>query len=266
MKRNKKRGAALITGASGGIGLELARLAARGGRDVILVARNENTLRVLASELEATYGINARVLAADLTDAASPSRIFAELKREKIAVDFLVNNAGFGVFGEFAQSDESEQLAMISLNVTALTHLTRLFLPPMLARGRGRILNIASTAAFLPGPLMAVYYASKAYVLSFSLALSQETRGSGVRVTALCPGPVKTNFQQRASLVDSKLMDAAMMSASDVARDAYRAMLRGQSLAISGNSNRALVALSGVLPRETAARLIFHLQQRKLPK
>lgn len=261
---NKKyRGAALVTGASSGIGLELARLLARGGRDLVLVARDENALRVLADELEAKYQIHARVLAADLTDAASPPRIFEELQREKVFVEILINNAGFGAFGEFANSDADEQLAMIDLNVAALTHLTRLFLPPMIARKRGKILNVASTAAFLPGPLMAVYYASKAYVLSFSLALAEEVRESGVRVTALCPGPVKTNFQKRASLLDSKLVDATMRSAQDVARDGYRAMLRGQSLAVVGNANRALVALTGVLPRQTAARLAFYLQQRK---
>ena len=179
---------ALITGASSGIGLDLARLFAKDGHDVVLVARSEGKLREIAAELERDFGMTAHVIVADLAKPDAPQTLVAQLP---VDVDVLVNNAGFGVLGPFVETDLAKELEMIQVNVVALTHLTKLLLPPMVARRRGRVLNVASTAAFQPGPLMAVYYATKAYVLSFSEAIADELRDSGVTVTALCPGPTE---------------------------------------------------------------------------
>src|SRR6202790_2259799 len=191
---------ALITGASGGIGYELAKLFARDHYNLVLVARSAERLRRVAEELQGRSGVAVKTVALDLAEASAPRSLFDQLQREGVAVDVLVNNAGFGSIGEFASIAEEEILGQISLNITAVTHLTRLFLPAMLARRHGKIMNVASTAAFQPGPLMAVYYATKAYVLSFSEALANETGGSGVTVTAVCPGPTATAFQKRAGM------------------------------------------------------------------
>ena len=206
---------ALVTGASSGIGLELATLLAKNRHGVVLVARGKDRLDGIARGLTEEFGVAATVLPADLADPAAPLDVFLTLAERKVAIDVLVNDAGFGVYGFFADTPLEKELAMIQVNVTALTHLTKLFLPGMLERRRGRILNVASTAAFQPGPLMAVYYATKAYVLSFSEALGNETAGSGVTVTALCPGPTLTHFQRRADfkrprpLPGALVMDAA---------------------------------------------------------
>lgn len=194
------KGTALITGASSGIGYELARLFARKGHGLVLVARNQETLRELAEKLEREHGIRAIVVSKDLSLPSTPEEIFRELAEKSISVDILVNNAGFGTRGMFSNADTDSQLKMIQVNTTALTHLTRLFLERMSRPRKGRILNVASTAAFQPGPLMAVYYATKAYVLSFSEALASELHGSGVTVTALCPGPTRTEFERRAGM------------------------------------------------------------------
>ena len=180
---------ALITGASSGLGREFARLFAAAGYDIVLVARRRQELDALAAELPPRHGIRARVLVEDLADPMAPSRIFDHLKSEDVQISMLVNNAGFGEKGSFAMLGEKRQMDMLQVNIAALTHLTRLFLPGMLGRRQGRILNVASTAAFLPGPNMAVYFATKAFVLSFSEAIAEEVRGGGVTVTCLCPGP-----------------------------------------------------------------------------
>jgi short-subunit dehydrogenase len=192
---------ALITGASAGIGYELAKLFAHDRYNLVLVARNRDTLEQFATELQTQFGISARAVALDLTAQSAPQLLFDQLQRDGVLVDILVNNAGYGVYGEFAQMPEQEILGQIQLNITALTLLTKLFLAPMFERRSGKIMNLASTAAFQPGPLMAVYYASKAYVLSFSEALANELRGSGVTITCFCPGPTDTNFQKRAKIV-----------------------------------------------------------------
>src|SRR6201986_3308991 len=183
---------ALITGASGGIGLELARLFAADGHDLVLVARSAGKLSSLAEELAGRHNVGVRVIPADLAGAEAPGDIFDELRRDGVSVDALVNNAGVGSYGLFAETDLRTELDLLQINVVALTHLTKLFLPAMIARRRGYVMNVASTAAFQPGPLMAVYYASKAYVLSLSEALAAELKRTGVRVTALCPGPTNT--------------------------------------------------------------------------
>ncbi|HEX8292580.1 MAG TPA: SDR family oxidoreductase, partial [Pyrinomonadaceae bacterium] len=236
---------ALVTGASGGIGEELARLFAADGHGLVLVARSRDKLARLAEELHEKHGVGARVLAADLARAGAPQEIFDELRGAGVAVDALVNNAGFGSYGLFAETDLRSELDLLQVNVVALTHLTKLFLPGMLARGRGYVMNVASTAAFQPGPLMAVYYASKAYVLSFSEALANECGGTGVRVSALCPGPTETGFVAAAGMGDSKLFDRAVMDARTVAVEGYRGMLAGKTVVIPGRRNNLLARSIG---------------------
>ncbi|WP_019010320.1 SDR family NAD(P)-dependent oxidoreductase [Deinococcus aquatilis] len=258
---------ALITGASGGIGEAIARQLAARGAHLILVARSEGKMQALAQELSAKHGIQAQVIALDLTRPDAGEVLEREVSARQLTVDILVNNAGFGGFSEFWTQDAGEINRMVAVNIAALTDLTRRFLPAMVARGRGRVLNVASTAAFMSGPLMAVYYASKAYVLSFSEAVNEELRGTGVSVTALCPGPVETGFQDAASLGESKLMSAgvrmAMLSADEVARLGVNAMLRSQAVLVAGGLNRVQTLMPRLLPRAAMTRLLARIQARK---
>jgi len=254
---------ALVTGASGGIGEELARLFASDGHDLVLVARSGDKLARLAEELSGKHGVGARVLARDLARAGAPREIFEELARENVAVDALVNNAGVGSYGLFAETDLESELALLQINVVALTHLTKLFLPAMIARGRGYVLNVASTAAFQPGPLMAVYYASKGYVLSFSEALANETEGTGVTVSALCPGPTETGFVAAAGMGDSKLFDRGAMDARTVAVEGYRGMLKGKTLVIPGLRNNLLARSIGFFPRSLVTKVVRGIQEKR---
>lgn len=231
------RKTALITGASFGIGLELTRIFAREGHNLVLVARSGDRLRQLASELEKNHGARSLILATDLTEPGAAAYVLDQTSRANIVVDILVNNAGFGQYGLFVENDLEECLRQIQLNVTTLTHLTRLYLPDMIGRGSGRILNVASTAAFQPGPLMAVYFATKAYVLHFSEALSNEVEGTGVTVTCLCPGATATEFHKRANATEMKLLQLGSMDAGTVAEDGYRALMAGKPLVISGLRN-----------------------------
>src|ERR1039457_3372167 len=232
-----ERKTALITGASFGIGLELARIFAREGYNVVLVARSADKLRQLASELDKAHGTRSLILATDLTEAGASAYVLDQTTRASIQVDVLVNNAGFGQYGFFAENDLEECLRQIQLNVTTLTHLTRLYLPAMIERKVGYILNVASTAAFQPGPLMAVYYATKAYVLHFSEAIANELQGTGVTVTCLCPGPTATEFHKRANATGMKLLKMGAMDARTVAEDGYRALIAGKPVVISGVKN-----------------------------
>jgi len=252
---------ALITGASSGIGLELARLFAQGGFDLVLVARSAPKLEDLARELREKHGVAATVLAKDLANPAAPGEIFDELQRAGIAIDVLVNNAGFATYGSFSETDLQRELDLLQVNVVALTHLTKLFLPPMLERRSGRILNVASTAAFQPGPLMAVYYASKAYVLSFSEALFNELDGSGVTVTALCPGPTRSGFQERAAMTESKLVQGHIMDAATVAAEGYAAMLRGKRTVVPGRGNQLWGLAAKLLPTSVTLKLVRRAQE-----
>jgi short-subunit dehydrogenase len=247
---NAKSQTVLITGASGGIGYELAKLFARDRRNLVLVARNAERLSEVATELN-HFGITVKTVALDLAAPPAPTFLFDQLKRENIPVDILINNAGFGVFGKFGAMAEEEILGQIQLNITALTHLTRLFLGPMLARRRGRIMNVASTAAFQPGPLMAVYYATKAYVLSFSEALANELRGSGVTMTCFCPGATNTGFAKRAGNEKSRLFKKiGGMNAETVARDGYRGLMKGKTVVISGTQNWIVAESVRFAPRK----------------
>ncbi len=246
----------LITGASSGIGLELAKFFARDHWNLVLVARNESALKRLADELTRQYGIKAAVLPADLSDPAAPKFIYDSLQRQQIVIDALVNNAGFGTHGKFAEIDEETELRELQVNITAVTHLTKLFLPDMLKRNGGRILNVASTAAFFPGPFMAVYYGSKAYVLSFSEAIATETAGTGVTVTTLCPGSTKTKFQERAGVRPSPLnRTIGSMHAYPVALAGYKGMLKGKRLVIPGMMNKLTAISSRIIPRKLALSL-----------
>jgi short-subunit dehydrogenase len=256
--------AALVTGPSSGIGLELATLLARDRHDLVLVARSREKLEEIGRGLTEEYGVTATVLAHDLADPASPGIIAGEIAARGIAVDILVNNAGFGVYGFFAETPLTRELEMIQVNVTALTHLTKLFLPGMIARRQGRILNVASTAAFQPGPLMAVYYATKAFVLSLSEALANETRETGVTVTALCPGPTVTDFQKQAGLEDTTLFNNPfVMSAAEAARAGYEGMMRGRRVVIPGLANAMLVQGTRIAPRRLSTAIARRFQESK---
>jgi uncharacterized protein len=198
----------LITGASSGIGLNFSHKFAESGHDVILVARSEGKLRTLALELESKYGVRAYVFTSDLSEPGASKVLYDKVKAQGTQVDILINNAGFGLFGEFEETELSKELDMIQVNITALTELSKYVGQEMVARKSGQILNVASTAAFQPGPLMAVYYATKAYVLSFSEALANEWATHGVKVTALCPGATRTGFSDAAELQSSKLFQS----------------------------------------------------------
>lgn len=255
-------GTAVVTGASAGIGREVARLLAAAGHDLVLVARARPRLERLAEELAGAHGIAARALAADLGREGAAEELFRAVRAEAgRPVDTLVNSAGIGSFGPFAGATLEESLAVVRLNVTALTALTRLFLPGMLERGRGRILNLSSTAAFQPGPGMSVYYATKAYVLHFSEGIADELRGTGVTVTALCPGPTRTEFQERAEMERSGLLrDWWMMDAEAVARAGVRGMLRGERLVVPGIANKVSALGPRLLPRRLLTRLVAAIQ------
>ena len=255
---------ALVTGASSGIGYELSKLFARDGYALVLVARGQDRLEAVAAELRQSYGATVTALVSDLSQPAAPGELLAQIQDRSIAVDVLVNNAGFATYGPFVETDAQEELDLLQTNMVALTHLTRLFLPAMLSRRRGRVLNVASTAAFMPGPLMAIYYASKAYVLSFSEALADEVRGSGVTVTVLCPGATDTGFQKRANLEQSRLFSrpSTVMDAATVAQIGYQGMLRGKPLVVPGLSNSALPVIMRLVPRALAPRLARRAQER----
>jgi uncharacterized protein len=229
---------ALVTGASSGLGEALARLFAKDGHDLILVARTRAKLEELAKELEQQHGTRAEVLPADLADPATPQALFDQVKAKGLAVDFLVNNAGFGSNGPFLDLDLNQEVQMVEVNVTALVKLTHLFAGPMRDRKQGRILNIASTAAFQPGPYMATYYATKAFVLSFSEALAYELKDAGVTVTCHCPGATATGFAGRAGNDKAKAFQRpGVATGQEVAAHAYRAMMSGKSLKVHGGLN-----------------------------
>lgn len=254
---------ALITGASSGIGLELAHLFAQDGYRLVLVARNRAALRQVGDDLQSRYGNTVRIAPKDLAHPATPTELYSELQESGVMLDVLVNNAGFGVAGAFMKTDWNDESEMIQVNITALSHLTKLFLPQIRAR-EGKLLNVASTAAFQPGPFMAVYYASKAYVLSFSEALAEEMIGTGVTVTCLCPGPVKTNFQKRAYLEGTKLATSPLtVDVREVARIGYEGMKQGKRIVIPGWKNRALVQGVRLAPRSMLTKVVRKLQEKK---
>ena len=256
--------AVLITGSTVGIGYEFAKLFARDGYALVLVARDEAALRRVAEELAGQYKAAVKVIAKDLSLPAAVRDLYDELERAGIAIDVLVNNAGFGVMGPFATTSVEKELAMMELHMVSLTYLTKLFLQPMLARGAGKILNVASTAAFQPGPFMAVYYASKAYVLSFSEALASEVRGSGVTVSVLCPGPTRTEFHQRAGIPASELFQRLAVDPEVVAAAGYEGLERGQTVIIPGCVNKMFALGVRLVPRAWVAAVIRWIQASRI--
>jgi short-subunit dehydrogenase len=257
---------ALITGASSGIGYELAKLFAKDQTNLVLVARSQEKLEKFASDLQQKHSINARVFAVDLSQPSAPAEVFSFTEKEAIGIDYLINNAGFGIRDSFEASDTNQILEMIQLNMAALTHLTKLYLPHMLQQKSGKILNVASTAAFQPGPWMAVYYATKAYVLSLSEALSNELSKTGVTVTTLCPGPTPTGFQQRAGAQNIQLMKSKVVSVLDaaaVAKQGYEGMMRGKKVIIPGFMNRLLALGARLGPRDLSTAIAGSLNKNK---
>ncbi len=256
MSQPGKNKTALITGASSGIGYELARLFARDGYNLVLVARSGDELNKIAAQLTSEHGISVKVIAKDLSAATSPQKIFEEVQAEGIVIDILVNNAGFGTYGSFSETNLKDELEMMQVNMVSTTHLTKLFLPSMIARGQGRIMNVASMAAFQPGPLLAVYCASKSYVLSFSEALAEELSGTGVTVTALCPGPVRTGFAKRAKTEKTKVMMRSLLNkvweADEVAAVGYHGLMKGKTIVIPGKRYTISAFIVRCVPRKLA--------------
>lgn len=261
LDKQNKRELALITGASSGIGFDLAQVMAP-DFDLIITARNQKKLEELAQQLESRHGNHVHVMPADLARTEAPAQIFLEVARRGLHVDALINNAGFGSYGEFSATKLQDELEMIQVNITALTHMTKLALAGMLEHKHGRIMNVASTAGFQPGPLMAVYYATKAYVINFSEAIANELKGSGVTVTCLCPGPTATEFAARADMEKSRLFKLGKMSSQDVARIGYEAMMRGKTLSIPGAKNKLIMESVRFTPRKLVTAVARSMQER----
>lgn len=258
------RQAALITGASGGIGLELARLCAKGGHDVILVARSKEKLEELAKYLSGMYQVRAEVIVADLADFEAPQAILGEVERRGMAVDVLINNAGVGLWGLFGRQELARIHSVLQVNIVGLTTLTRLVLPRLVSQRRGRILNVASAGGFAAGPLQAVYFASKAYVLTFSEAIAEELVGTGVTVTALCPGPVPTGFNDAAGSGQNNLgASPLVLSAAAVAQVGYRGMMRGRRVVVPGVGMKTVVFSIRLAPRRMSTKIARWFQERK---
>jgi short-subunit dehydrogenase len=247
---------ALVTGASTGIGYELAKLLAEDGKGLIIVSRNKDKLEQVKAEIEDKYHNKVKILPKDLSHTQAPLEIYSELEKEDIGVDVLVNNAGFGVFGLFSETDLEEEFEMIQLHVSSMTHLTKLFLKNMLANKFGRILNVASLIGFMPVPLFSVYAASKAYTLHFSEALACELQGTGVSVTCLCPSPTDTLFNKRGNVENSKTAKWAMMDAATVAKAGYMALKKGKVNATPGIKGKLLGILTRIVPRNALTKMM----------
>lgn len=255
---------ALITGASSGIGLELAKIHASKGDNLVLVARNKFKLDEIKADLENKYKVNVYTIEKDLSASNASQELYNETSNQSIRIDYLINNAGFGDFGMFTETDWNKELQMINLNITALTHLTKLYVSEMVMRKSGKIMNVASTAAFQSGPTMAVYYATKAYVLSFSEALANEVGDKGVTITTLCPGPTESGFQAAAAMEESALVKGKKLPTSkEVAEFAYASMIKGKTIAIHGLMNAIMANSVRFLPRKLVVKITRKLQDKK---
>ncbi len=253
----------LITGASNGIGLELARVHASKGDNLVLVARSKAKLDELKTELEKQYKISVYTIGKDLSALNSALEVYNETIEKKIQIDYLINNAGFGDFGMFYETDWNKELQMINLNITTLTQFTKLYLKDMVKRKSGKIMNVASTAAFQSGPTMAVYYATKAYVLSFSEAVDNEVRDKGVTVTTLCPGATESGFQAAAKMEESALVKGKKLPTSkEVAEYGYNAMMQGKTVAIHGIMNAIMANSVRFTPRSIVVKLTRKIQDK----
>ena len=251
---------ALVTGASSGIGWELSKLFAQSGRNLILVARSEEKLNELRTELVNKYSVHVEVIVADLSEVDAAEKLVAEINSRKLVVDILVNNAGFGELGSFQEIGVDRQLNMVRLNVVTLMHLCRLLLPEMVKRKNGGILNVGSTAAFQPGPNMAVYYATKAFVLSFSEAIHEELLDSGIKVVCLAPGPTQTGFGDDSGMNNTKIFSANAMDVTTVAQAGFDAFEGNQALVIPGFKNRVGAFMTRLVPRALTRKLVKKLQ------
>ncbi|MFN7593222.1 MAG: SDR family NAD(P)-dependent oxidoreductase, partial [Bacteroidota bacterium] len=248
---------------SNGIGLELAKVHASKGGNLVLVARNKAKLDELKAELERQYKITVYTIGKDLSLPHAAQEVYDEIKSQQIQIDYLVNNAGFGDFGMFVETDWNKELQMINLNITTLTHFTKLYVRDMVKRGSGKILNVASTAAFQSGPTMAVYYATKAYVLSFSEALDNEVSNKGVSVTTLCPGPTESGFQAAAAMEESNLVKGKKLPSSrEVAEYGYASMMKGKTVAIHGMMNYLMANSVRFLPRALVVKVTRMIQDK----
>ncbi|MBP6624281.1 MAG: SDR family oxidoreductase [Chitinophagaceae bacterium] len=254
---------ALITGASNGIGLELAKVHASKGGDLVLVARNKAKLEDLKTTLENQYKVKVYTIGKDLSSPNAAQQVYAETTQQKIQIDYLINNAGFGDFGMFVETDWNKELQMINLNITTLTQFTKLYLQDMVMRHNGKIMNVASTAAFQSGPTMAVYYATKAYVLSFSEAVDNEVSNQGVTITALCPGATESGFQAAAAMEESNLVKGKKLPTSkEVAEYGYKAMLKGKTVAIHGLMNWFMANSVRFTPRALVVKITRKIQDK----
>lgn len=254
---------ALITGASNGIGLELAKIHASKGDNLVLVARNLSKLDELKEELEKQYKIKVYTIGKDLSAPNAAQEVYDETTQQKIQVDYLINNAGFGDFGMFVATDWNKELQMINLNITTLTQFTKLYLQEMVKRRNGKIMNVASTAAFQSGPTMAVYYATKAYVLSFSEAIANEVSEQGVTVTTLCPGATESGFQAAAAMEESALVKGRKLpSSKEVAEYGYKAMMKGKTVAIHGFMNYIMANAVRFMPRALVVKVTRKVQDK----
>ncbi len=237
---------------------------ARRGDRLILSARSEDKLNEIARDLQQTYGVEVIAKAADLSDHEQVEKLIRELNERGHEIDHLINNAGFGDWGAFTDTDWKKESDMIALNIHSLTRLTKAFLPGMQKRGYGKVLNVASTASFFPGPLMAVYYATKHYVLNFTESLAREMKDTGVTVTALCPGPTESQFQERAEMEDSGLVKGKKLpSSAEVAVYGIEAMHKGTVVAVHGFQNRIMAGISGWMPRSFKRNTVYNLQKKK---
>lgn len=252
---------ALITGGASGLGYELALLLAKDGYNLVLIDIDAEKLQEVKQGIETDFAVNVQIYAKDLSVVNISEEIMLELKG--LPIDVLVNNAGFGLFGSFWETDWEREKQMLHLHVITTTHLTKLVLKDMIQRGSGKILNLSSLAAFQPGPLMSLYYATKGYILSFSEAIANELKGTGVTVTALCPGPTKTSFQKVVSNASSEnKITFNMANAKEVAAYGYKAMNKGKVYAIPGKFNKLLATLPRFIPRNTAATIVKRIQEK----
>lgn len=264
MNKSQRQKTALITGAASGIGYQLAYIFARNNYNLVLVDKQEQKLTEIAENFTQQFSIFVKTFAKDLSVPTSPEEIFTELQQASIKVDVLVNNAGFGTYGVFAETDLDTELKMLQVNIVSLTYLTKLFLKDMVEQGYGKILNVASAAAFQPGPLMAVYFATKAYVLSFSEAIASELEGTGITVTALCPGPTASEFQQTAAMSDSKIASVnRMMDTETVAKIGYRSLMANKTVVVPGVRNKILTESVRFTPRNLVTKVVKRMHELK---
>ncbi|MCW4025453.1 MAG: SDR family oxidoreductase [Candidatus Bathyarchaeota archaeon] len=253
---------ALITGASSGIGYELSKLFEKNGYNTVIVSRNEEKLSALAYEINKEYKVETKIISKDLSHPNSANEIFNEIGKQELQIDVLVNNAGFDVYGEFSNTNLEEEMEMMQVNMVSLTKLTKLFLPKMKTNSSGKILNISSIGAFVPGPLNIVYCATKAYVLNFSEGLAEELDGTGVTVTALCPGATKTEFTKRAKNQDIKFFKSHVMEAKQVAQIGYDGLMKNKRVVVPGLYNKTQHFLIKLLPRKRVAKITKHMMSK----